>query len=189
MQSSIINSEYAKTTIRCKARQLVGKAGFTSSDIEDIEQTLRTHLLQRLPSYDPAKAAPNTFVARMVDRKVKNMIRDRNNPKRDYHRESCSIHEVISDSSGESTYLYETMDEAVIAGRDRSPEESLDMSEDVLFVISTLPEDLRRIAEAVLAGTVRDAAKNLGISRTTLYKALRKMRPYFKHGDLDKYIQ
>ena len=44
---------YAAGLIRFKARQLVGQAGFTASDRNDLEQDLILDLLRRLPKYDP----------------------------------------------------------------------------------------------------------------------------------------
>ena len=58
---------YAAGLIRFKARQLVGQAGFTASDREDIEQKLILDLLRRLPKYNPKRAQLNTFIARVVD--------------------------------------------------------------------------------------------------------------------------
>ncbi|MFM2007984.1 MAG: hypothetical protein RLZZ09_3639, partial [Pseudomonadota bacterium] len=55
---------YADKLIRHKARQLVGKAGFTEDDRPDIEQELALDLLQRLRHYDAEKAKRSTFMAR-----------------------------------------------------------------------------------------------------------------------------
>ena len=41
--------EYAVQIIKYKARQLVGRVGFTESDREDLEQEMLMGLLQRLP--------------------------------------------------------------------------------------------------------------------------------------------
>ena len=68
-------NEYARSVIRKKARQLIGKYGFTHDDREDLEQEMILDLLVRLPKFDPEKACLNTFVARIVDRKVSTMIR------------------------------------------------------------------------------------------------------------------
>lgn len=44
---------YAEACIKHKAFQLVGQAGFTADDLEDIEQDLRLHLFEQLEKYDP----------------------------------------------------------------------------------------------------------------------------------------
>ena len=48
--------EYAVRIIKHKARQLVGRAGFTESDREDLEQEMMLDLLRRLPKFDPKRA-------------------------------------------------------------------------------------------------------------------------------------
>ena len=62
---------YAVEIIRFKARQLVGQAGFTVADREDLEQELILDLLRRMPKYDSKRAKRNTFIARMVERAEK----------------------------------------------------------------------------------------------------------------------
>ena len=45
---------YAVEIIRYKARQLVGQAGFTVADRDDLEQELILDLLRRCPSTTPS---------------------------------------------------------------------------------------------------------------------------------------
>jgi len=58
--------DYAVQLIKYKARQLVGRVGFTESDREDLEQEMVLDLLRRLPKFDPKRAGRNTFIARIV---------------------------------------------------------------------------------------------------------------------------
>ena len=62
--------EYANDLIRSKARTLIGKAGFTSADCEDIEQELALDLLVRLEHYDPKKSKRSTFMTRVVEHRI-----------------------------------------------------------------------------------------------------------------------
>jgi len=48
---------YAVKTILIKARRLVGKAGFTENDVQDIEQDLAMHLLENMYKYNPETAS------------------------------------------------------------------------------------------------------------------------------------
>ena len=47
---------YAARLIRTKAHQLIGKAGFTENDRQDLQQDLMMDLLQRMRHFNPAKA-------------------------------------------------------------------------------------------------------------------------------------
>jgi len=69
--------EYVRWLVSRKSKQLVGKAGLTKSDREDIEQELTLHLLERWDHYDPSRGSERTFVARVIDNEVARLLRDR----------------------------------------------------------------------------------------------------------------
>lgn len=185
-------SDYAAVLIRCKARQLVGKAGLTWDDVEDLEQEMRLDLLERLPKFDPDKAAHTTFVARVIERKISKLFRDRRPEKRDYRRESGSLNDPIADNEGETTERAYTIgqDEVDIRGgrRNRTREEEAQLRFDVSLVLSRLPEDLRAVAEQLMAETIAEAAKSLGMPRSTLYGAIGRLKPLFEDAGLRDYL-
>ena len=103
---------YAVEIIRLKARQLVGQAGFTASDRDDLEQELILDLLRRLPKYDPSRAKRNTFIARVVEHKIANLIEAQTAHKRDYRRCPCSLNERFEDEDeGRSVERAEKLDQ------------------------------------------------------------------------------
>ena len=57
-----IVTEYARTLIRVKAKQIVRRPGFSRSDQEDIEQDLVVHLLCQAERFDPERGSLNTFM-------------------------------------------------------------------------------------------------------------------------------
>ena len=61
---------YVVNLIRSKARQLIGRYGFTQSDYEDIEQDLWADLYHRASDYDPSLASPRTFVNRIIEHRT-----------------------------------------------------------------------------------------------------------------------
>ena len=65
--SNIIFGCFARGIIRRKARLLVGRAGFSRDDREDIEQELLLRLLQSIPLLDPNRGHPNVFITTIVD--------------------------------------------------------------------------------------------------------------------------
>ena len=69
--------DFALDMVNIKATQLVGKAGFTLDDIDDIKQEMILDLLERLAKYDPSKSNYKLFVTCVIDRKGQNMIRYR----------------------------------------------------------------------------------------------------------------
>ncbi|MFO7900006.1 MAG: sigma-70 family RNA polymerase sigma factor [Planctomycetota bacterium] len=186
-------NEYAESVIRVKARQLIGTAGFTSSDVEDIEQELRLELLLSLPKFDPSKASYRTFVTRLVDGKVAKLVRYHLQEMRDYRRKACSLDELVEDADGCVTTWAETIDrdetDIRVDRRGRTRAEDAQLQTDVALVLETLPDDLREVAECVMeSATLAEAAKKLGMPRTTLYGALERLRRLFEDAGLGNYL-
>lgn len=175
-------NDYAENLIHHKARQLVGTAGFTRDDVEDLEQEMRLDLLQRLPNFDPSKATYNTFVSRLIERKISNLIRHRTQELRDHRCEDGSIHDPIPSSHGGDTEVERietvTQDEQDfrLGKHTRSAEERRDLKLDISLALEKLPADLRELAEILQAMSITEAACELGIPRSTLYERIAKLR-------------
>jgi len=185
-------SDYAIRHIRRRARQLARTEGFAAQDIEDIRQDLIVDLLERLPKFDPAKATCNTFVARIIERKVAKLIRDRNCEKRDPRREECSLNECIDDGEGGSVEHIQTIaaEEADrrLGRQARSDQETAELALDVEAVLKRLPDNLRRLCELLKTGSIADAARAMGVPRTTLHDHVKKLRQVFEAAGLRDYL-
>jgi len=187
-------NDYGEELIHHKARQLVGTAGFTVDDVEDLEQEMRLDLLERLPKFDPNKATYNTFVSRLVERKISNLIRHRTQEMRDFRCEEGSIHDVVEsgDSGDEKVERIETVTQDEqdfrLGKHVRSTEERCDLKLDISLVLLKLPPDLRELAELLQAMSITDVARELGIARPTVYDRLKRLRQAFEelgiHGQL-----
>jgi len=186
-------NDYALELVHHKAWQLVGKAGFTQDDVEDIEQELILDLLERLPKFDPAKAAYNTFVARLVERKISNLIRHRTQDVRDYRREICSLNEDIDVGEDEPKQRLSTIsqDEQDIRwGKyDLPAEERAHLQMDVDTVLADLPPDLRQAAELLQVHPIAQVAREMGVPHATFYdNHLTRLREAFAAKGLDGYL-
>lgn len=171
---------YLTALIECKARQLVGKAGYTQDDIKDLEQELIQDLLERLPKFDPAKAALNTFADRVVGHKIKSLIRDRQAGMRDWRREAYSLDAEIETEEGSTArHEFVSQDEVDLrTGRyDRTENERTQRRIDVDAVLEGLPIELRQVAEMLMTRSVAEVARELGIPRGTFRdRYLEKLR-------------
>ena len=186
-------SSYARTCIHHKARQLIGKAGYTEDDLEDIEQDLTLDLLARLPRFDPAKAALNTFVARCVDHKVSQLLRHRQTERRDHRREACSLHDEIDVGEEEPQQRLSAISQDehdLRTGKYSRPAgERADLQLDVATVLADLPPELREIAEMLVTMSVAEVARKMGIPYSTFYEThLAKLRETFKAKGLGDYF-
>lgn len=185
-------SDYAIRLIRHKARQLARNEGFTPQDIEDIRQDLIVDLLERLPKFDATKSAYNTFVDRIVNRKVARLMRDRNCEKRDPRREACSLNEYIDDGEGGTVERSQTIaaEEADrrLGRQARSNQETAELVLDVEAVLKRLPDNLRTPCELLKTGSIADAARAMGVPRTTLNDHVKKLREFFEAAGLRDYL-
>lgn len=185
-------SDYAIRLIRHRARRLVATTGFAPDDIEDIRQDLILDLLERLPKFDPTKAAHEMFVVSIIDHKVAALIRDRNCEKRDPRREECSLNECIDDGEGGSVERVQTIaaeEAARRLGRQvRSDQETAELALDLEDVLKRLPDNLRRLCELLKTGSIADAARAMGVPRTTLNDHVKKLREFFEAAGLRDYL-
>ncbi|HRU20183.1 MAG TPA: sigma-70 family RNA polymerase sigma factor [Kiritimatiellia bacterium] len=183
---------YLTALIECKARQLVGKAGYTSDDLKDIEQDLIQDLLERLPKFDPAKASLNTFADRVVGRRICNLLRDRRAGMRDWRRDAYSLNEEIETDEGSiERHEFISQDEVDLrTGRyDRTATERALRTMDVAAVLAGLPHELRRVAEMLMTQSVAEVARELGIPRGTFRdRYMGKLREAFGAKRLNDYL-
>lgn len=184
-------NDYPRNLIRQKARQLIGKYGFRQYDYEDLIQEIILDLHVRLPRFDPNKASKNTFIARLVDRKVANLIRYRSQCMRTYRCEAWSLDEPTDDPSGARRGDALSQDEHDLrTGKYAWPEsERMDMRLDVSFAVSDLPPDLRDLAERLLHQSTTEVARDIGVPRSTLYDTgIARLRKAFEDKRLREYL-
>ena len=187
-------NDYAQTLIHHQARQLVGQAGYTEDDVEELEQEMRLDLLKRLPKFNPQRATYNTFVSRLVERKICNLIRHRTQKIRDYRCEECSLNDEVEtgDIANQKVERIETItqdEHDLRSGRyNRPAAQRLDRQLDVSMILAKLPPDLQELAELLKSMSITEAARKLGIPRSKLYsshlvrlrQALESLNPHKK---------
>jgi len=179
------NDRYAARLIRFKARILSRRRAFTRDDREDIEQDLWLDLLERLPQYDPTKASLNTFIARVVERRVVSLIRHRSAEKRSLDREECSLNDPVRDSDGRLVERHQTTPEA-----SSTWQRLHDLERDVADLREWLPSEIHRLIVDALGrgGTENSIAQELGISRRAVKGHMAELRRIFEDADLRDYL-
>ena len=184
---------YAYKLFRRKAARLIGNYGFVPDDLEDLMQDMMEDLMRRWPKHDPSKASLRTFVSRLADRKIANIIRDRKREKRDY---SCNVYsrdQPVKNEDGSVTIHDEIISQDncnLLMGKYTSSEiERADMHLDVWSAISELPEHLQEVAELLMGHSVSGAARELGLHRDTLYRSrMVQLREVFEDKGLKDYL-
>jgi RNA polymerase sigma-70 factor (ECF subfamily) len=185
--------DYAKNLIRHKARQMIGKYGLAPDDYNDLRQDMILDLLTRLPKFNPDKAGLNTFVTRLVDRKASSIIRHRRQAKRDFRCKAGSLEDMVETKDGGTVERGETIsqDECDLRSgtRDRTESERIDMQVDVSIALADLPPELRALATRLMIDTIAQAARDLGVPRSTIYETgIARLRKAFIDKRLHEYL-
>jgi RNA polymerase sigma-70 factor (ECF subfamily) len=174
-----------------KVRQLIGRDDIDRQDYEDLRQELLVRLLERLPSFDPAKGHWHKYATTIVERAVANILREMMAEKRN-PKQICSLSILVNvDGNGLSELSQLIGDDDYNARRLRHPrsaEELARLAFDVTEFIAKLPKDLRRLAKDLQKKSIAQTARDLGIPRTTLNMRVRTLRLRFQDSGLRDYF-
>lgn len=178
--------------IRCTAAGMVGKAGLTQQDREDLEQELTAHLLSRISMFNSRRSGLDTFVTRLLDNAAASIIVARKREKRDWRRAARSLDEDVENAEGELQPLLELLDlEQGLKGDPLAHEAQREREAlriDLERVIAALPEKERRVCRLLMRHDARRTAELAGMSRSTLYQLLIKLRAAFSAAGLKIYL-
>jgi RNA polymerase sigma-70 factor (ECF subfamily) len=174
--------EYVRWLVSRKSKQLVGKAGLTKSDREDIEQELTLHLLERWDRYDPSRGSERTFVARVIDNEVARLLRDRRRLKRGCMRVTCSLNEMIPDE--EDGWV----ERAATIPAGLNHEELRDVALDLADALEELPGALRALCDRLRTQTVSEVSRATGIPRWRLYASIEELRRLLAEAGTQDYL-
>lgn len=173
----IVLDRFAQGIIRRKIKQLVGRAGFTRQDREDLEQELVLRLLQSLNLFDSKRGHLNVFVTTVIERAVAMIVRERLAKKRD-----GGVVRSIDQEQTKAGASPEPVDPRP------SDQAAFDLASDLAEVLARLPDDLRALAERLKDQSVSQAARDLGVPRTTLQRQVQRLRRWFEDAGLRIYL-
>jgi RNA polymerase sigma-70 factor (ECF subfamily) len=182
---------FTRGIVRRKINQLIGRAGFTRQDGDDLQQDLFLRVLQSLALFNSNQGHRNKFITAVVERHVANILRNKQAEKRD-HRRISSLNVMVSIGEDEATELAETIGQRELDARrgrhPRTDEELAQLAQDMTEMIATLPDELRELAERMKTQSVAEIARDMGIPRTTLHESVRRMRQRFEKTGLKDYV-
>ena len=163
---------YAHNISRCKAKTLIGHYGFTEHDLPDIEQELLMELIKKLPHYDPEIARETTFIMRVTEGKIADLISYRLASCRDWKRRNISTKE--SESLLENIPVNDEID--------------IYLALDISDFIGKLPKELTEICELLKHYTITEILEEYPISRTAFHHKLKKLKKIFhQHFSNEKF--
>jgi len=174
---NIVLDRFAQGIIRRKVRLLVSRAGFTKQDRQDLEQELVLRLLQSLDLFDPEQAHPNVFITTVIERAVAMILRERRAKKR-----NSGVVRSLDETQMKDGSSFEPADPRP------SDEEAVDLATDVAEALARLPQELRDLAERRKRQSLSQAARDLGVPRTTLQRRVQRLRQPFEDAGLGIYV-
>jgi RNA polymerase sigma-70 factor (ECF subfamily) len=176
--------------VRKKVRQIVGKAGLTNQDRDDLEQELTHRLLSRFRSFDPHKGSAGAFLKTVGSRIVANLLRDQRARKRD-RRLTQSLHVLVPSEDKALIELAQTISQreqdARLRQRHRTDQELADLAQDLQDILARLPPRLNALAELLKEKSLSAAARELGLSPTKAQLLLSLLRELLGRAGMQDY--
>jgi DNA-directed RNA polymerase specialized sigma24 family protein len=177
--------------VRRKALQLAGRPEFRRCDPGDLYQDLALKVWRGRDAFDPDVGCWYGFVAVVLDRHGRNLLRDRRAAlARRPH--TGSLQATVTAEDGVPAELAQALGQEALAarhgGQTRDFTDDVARSLDVGEALALLPDDLRPVAAALAeAGSVAGAARALGVPRGTLRHRLAPLRDHLRRHGLDRF--
>jgi RNA polymerase sigma-70 factor (ECF subfamily) len=189
---NVSDDRFTRGLIRRKTKQLIGRAGFSRQDGDDLEQDLLVRVLQSLPKFDPDQAHRNKFITTVVERHAANILRDKQAEKRD-HRRISSLNVMIKITCEGPIELGQTIgdreQDARIGRHRRTKEDLAQLALDLAEVIATLPESWQTLLNLRKTRSMQEVADEMGVPRTTLNDWIRRIRQRFEATGMRDYLE
>ena len=160
---------YAKRLIQYKSQQLVGRAGLSESDIDDLKQEMWADLLRRFSWFESDRAKAETFIDRVLSHRVAAILRRQCGASRNYRRNGESLSSETEDADGQIVELAQTLPEDVHDLRTgavtRPALEQFELASDIQTVLAKMPAPLRELCQLLKTEQISVAASEHLISR------------------------
>ena len=175
--------------LKCRAAgHLCGPA----MDADDFAQELALDWIRRVRDFDPTRSTLRTFTVRIVRNRIATLIQAQRAALRDYRRCPYSLQVPVQNLDGESVEFADTIStdryEAILGRSSRAIAEQLELQMDVARVISLLSVEDAKLGDLLMYSNGTEAAKRLGVSRSTLCRRILRLRRAFERARLEIYL-
>lgn len=181
-----IVTEYARTLIQVKARQLGRRRDCRTTDPADIQQDLWLALCEAAEGFDSSVASLNTYTSCIVDTAVAMNLRSRHRLKNGSDVPHISLSQPLAANQESPEALMSLVSEEDLSRRTgaRRVDEAADreVAEAWEHALAIMPVEIRDVLRSVLGGTVASAARENGVSRRQILKALTTAMPFLEES-------
>ena len=150
-----------------RASLLKSNFGFSGDEWEDLRQEMALDCLKRLPKFNPDRGTWKGFVHGVVQNRAF-VLATKQTRRADFERRMVAVSSVVEEQSGELT---ESISD--------DPRQALDLSIDVRRALSSLPDDLRVLADLVSRLPLQAVRRQTGLSRVELERRIGQIRITF----------
>lgn len=191
--------EWERKMAKRKAERLVWRdrlrsprqrAGFTPSDIPDLEQEMLLQIWIKRGRYKPEHekgASLESFISFALDKFSSDLRRSRRRQKRAGEIRIDSLDREIEDEEGDASTLADMIADERPAEQPASSSASLRL--DVERALGGLAEPQRTIGRRIMEGRgMEEIGTEFGISRMTLYREIQRMRRVLYEAGLGDYL-
>jgi RNA polymerase sigma-70 factor (ECF subfamily) len=179
--------------IRRTASRLIGKAGVTRDEGEDIEGDLTLHVLEQLSKFDPTRGRLGAFVTRIVEHKAADILDARRTARRDFRLNVCSLSDTVQTAEGDEVSIEDIAHEDAVRSQhsvgELSLEDEVARKVDLERLLAQVPEEQRDLCRRLMSATISEVAAALGVPRTTLYWPVARLRVIFEEAGLREYLK
>lgn len=182
-------TDYAKNLIKFKARQLSLRRDFQSTEPEDLQQELSLAAVKAADQFDPTRASLDTFIDRVVNTAAAMLVRASQRHKHRNGLTTQSLHSEFATQSEVPEPLASAVSAADLARRTGvEPRDEANQRHDfeaIEHALAQMPEEVRNVCRKLRGGTVASVARDLGVSRRQVRKAIAAARPFLEKAGFD----
>lgn len=175
--------------VRFKAKQLARRRAVPGMDADDLEQDLMLDLLHRRDRYDPNRASFETFAEHIINHRIATLTSPTGRLRAE--RAMTSLDAPIGyDDDGDAFSLIDITParSGLYADESDEPETQIGLQHDVTRFRAALRPYLRRYADILSEETASEAARVVGVHRSTVYVRIAEMRSAAIATGLHQYL-
>jgi RNA polymerase sigma-70 factor (ECF subfamily) len=183
--------EYVMKRAEFKAKQVVSKVPGLG-EVEDVQQDLIEDVLRSLPRYDGDRAGVKTFISRVINNGIADLLKSHEAASRGNGCTKESLDDWVRDEFGAWVRRDTTVDasrrRAHLGICERSDHEQRELEMDVDSVMASLPSEQRAICAMLRTKSPTEISRETGISRSAIYRHIAAIRATFIKAGLDHYL-
>jgi len=182
--------EYLMKRTNYKAKQVVRR--IPALEVEDVQHDLIEDVLRRLPKFDGDRAGVKTFICRIIDNKIADLLNSHGAACRGNGCTNESLDDWVHDETGawvrRDTTIEESLGRAHRGVAPRSDHDQRELEMDTAGVMAALPPKQWALCMQLLVQTPSEVSRETGLSRSVIYKRIAAIRAVFISAGLHHYL-